>query len=171
MSAQSELRSPARSDSPILPAPRIAILMVQAYESGGGPRQQVHAREPRPLLVRLGQHGGLPRLDVPSPERRRELDEPEVAREAALVAAEPLEADDPRRPRPEPAFALEPLRGDGRGERLQPLELAAAAEPDEGCAPPRAPPQLPELGGGGAGEVGGPRRPLGGGKPERPGPP
>src|SRR4051794_34124486 len=56
MSAQSELRSPARSDSPILPAPRIAIRITQAYDPGGVARQQVHAREPGPLAVRLEQH-------------------------------------------------------------------------------------------------------------------
>src|SRR3954470_24887884 len=107
MSAQSELRSPARSDSPILPAPRIAILMVQAYESGGGPRQEVHAREPRPLLVRLEQDIRLLRLDVPPPQGSGELDEAEIPRQAALVAAESLEADDARRPRAEPTLALD----------------------------------------------------------------
>src|SRR5215471_17208840 len=67
MSAQSELRSPASSDSPILPAPRIAILIPQAYESGGVSRQEVHACQPGPLAVRLEQDVGLLRLDVPSP--------------------------------------------------------------------------------------------------------
>jgi len=49
MSAQSALRSPAISDSPILPAPRIAILITQAYGARVVSRQQVHAREPGPL--------------------------------------------------------------------------------------------------------------------------
>src|ERR1700753_1394747 len=57
MSAQSELRSPASRDSPILPAPRIAILIPQAYESGAPGRQEVHAREPGQLLVGL-EHDG-----------------------------------------------------------------------------------------------------------------
>ena len=109
MSAQSELRSPASSDSPILPVPRIAILIPQAYESGVVSRQQVHAREPGPLAVGLEQRVGLLGLDAPSPERRGELHEPEIAREPALVAAEPLEADDARRPGAEPALALEAL--------------------------------------------------------------
>src|SRR6202023_2704978 len=73
MSAQSELRSPAISDSPIRPAPRIAILMAQAYGSRLVSRQQVHAREPGPLLVRGKELVGLLRLDAPSPERAREL--------------------------------------------------------------------------------------------------
>ena len=131
MSAQSELRSPARSDSPILPVPRIAILMPQAYESGVVSRQQVHARDPGPLAVGLEEGVGLLGLDAPAPELRRELDEPEVAREAPLVAAEPLEADDAGRPGPEAALALEPLRGDLGREPLQLLEVGAAAEPDE----------------------------------------
>ncbi len=119
MSAQSELRSPASSDSPILPAPRIAILIPQAYESGVVSRQHVHTREPGPLAVGLEEGVRLLGLDAASPERRGELHEPEVAREPSLVAAEPLEADDARRPRAEPALALEPLRRDLRGERLE----------------------------------------------------
>ena len=73
----------------------------QAYESGGArrmdgrladaravgqrdqaarePRQQVHAREPGPLLVRREQRLRLLRLDPAAPERELELDEPEVA--------------------------------------------------------------------------------------------
>src|SRR5215471_11992077 len=69
MSAQSELRSPARSDSPILPAPRIAIRIAQLYESGLVARQQVDARQSRPLAVRLEQRVGLLGLDVPAPQR------------------------------------------------------------------------------------------------------
>ena len=148
MSAQSELRSPASSDSPILPAPRIAILMPQAYESGVVSRQQVHAREPGPLAVGLEEGVRLLRLDAPPPERGGQLDEAEIAREPALVAAEPLEADDADRPGPEPALALEPPR-DGVGrERLQRLEVGAsgragratrrAARRARGCAARRA---------------------------------
>src|SRR4051794_10111835 len=68
MSAQSELRSPARSDSPILPAPRIAMRITQDYEPSVVARQQVHACEAGPLLIGLEQHVGLLRLDVPAPE-------------------------------------------------------------------------------------------------------
>ena len=142
MSAQSELRSPASSDSPILPAPRIAILMTQAYESGRVSRQQVHAREPGPLAVGLEQGVGLLGLDAPSPELRGELDEPEVAREPALVAAEALEADDAGRPRPEPALALEPLRHDlGRepfsASRSMPRQSRTSAAPRRAPSPRR----------------------------------
>ena len=138
MSAQSELRSPASSDSPILPVPRIAIRILQAYESGVVSRQEIHAREPGPLAVGLEQGVGLLGLDAPAPERRGELHEPEIAREAALVAAEPLEADDAGRPGPEPALALEPLRHDRGREALQLLEV----EPRQSrtsAAPRRAP--------------------------------
>src|SRR3954451_12165894 len=59
MSAQSELRSPAISDSPILPAPRIAIRIAQAYGARLVSRQQVDAGEPGPLLVGSEQRVGL----------------------------------------------------------------------------------------------------------------
>src|SRR5215472_11698946 len=101
MSAQSLLRSPARSDSPILPVPRIAILMAQAYESGAVSRQQVHARDSCPVAVGGEQGVGLLGLDPPSPDLGGELDEAEIAGEAALVPAEALETDHTRRPGPE----------------------------------------------------------------------
>ena len=142
MSAQSELRSPARSDSPILPVPRIAILMPQAYESGVVSRQQIHAREPGPLAVGLEQGVGLLGLDAPAPERRGELDEPEIAREPALVAAEPLEADDAGRPR---ARARARARAAGRrprsGRAFSASRSSDAAEPDERRAAARAEPE------------------------------
>src|SRR5581483_7182038 len=144
MSARSELRSPASSDSPILPAPRIAIRTVQDYEAGPVARQQVHAREPRPLAVGGEQRVGLLRLDAPAPERGRELHEAEVAREAALVAPEPLQADDADRPRPQAGLAREP-RGRGVGRQLlQPLELDRPAEPDERRGPAGAETEPPQ---------------------------
>src|SRR5439155_11160837 len=123
MSAQSELRSPARSDSPILPAPRIAIRIRQDYEPGAVARQQVDAREARPLLVGSEQLVRLLGLDPPAPERRRELDQAEVACEPVLVAAEALEADDADRPRAETALALQPAGGRLGRKPLQLLEL------------------------------------------------
>src|SRR3954447_18797427 len=66
-----------------------------------------------------------------APERRCELDEPEVACEPALVAAEAFEADDAERPWPEPALAQQP-RGDRIGRvPLERLEVERAREPDE----------------------------------------
>ena len=90
--------------------------MTQAYESGPVSRQQVHAGEPRPFAVRLEQGVRFLGLDPPPPEPGGELHEPEIAGEAPLVAAEPLEADHAGRPRPEAAFALEALRRDLSGE-------------------------------------------------------
>src|SRR5260221_14417767 len=81
MSAQSELRSPARRDSPILPVPRIAILIPQAYESGVVSRQHEHTREAGPLAVRLEQRVGLLGLDRPSPQLRSQFHEAEISRE------------------------------------------------------------------------------------------
>ena len=107
MSAQSELRSPASSDSPILPVPRIAIRIPQAYESGVVSRQEIHAREPGPLAVGLEQGVGLLGLDPPSPERRGELHEPEIAREARARSGR---APRGRRRRPTRARARAPAR-------------------------------------------------------------
>src|SRR5262245_61976010 len=156
--AQSELRSPASSASPILPAPRIAIRIAQAYESGAIARQEVDARQPGPFLVRSEQRIGLLGLDPAPPERGGELDEPEVAREPALVAAEAVQADDADGPRPEAALAEQP-GGDRLGRvRLQRLEVEAAAEADECRAAARAEAEPLELGGREAREVGRGRR-------------
>ena len=163
MSAQSELRSPARSDSPILPVPRIAIRILQAYESGVVSRQQVHAREPGPLPVGLEQGVGLLGLDPPSPERGGELDEPEIAREASLVAAEPLEADDAGRPGAEAALALEPSRATTSvGSVFSASRSSRAAEADERRAAPGAEPEPAQLGGREPREVGARSAPRGG---------
>ena len=62
---------------------------------------------------------------------RRQLDEAEVADEPVVVAAEPFEADDADRPRPEAALALEPRRDGGGRDVVQPLELDRAADPHE----------------------------------------
>ena len=133
--AQSLLRSPASSASPILPAPRIAILIAQAYEPGAIARQEVHAREPGPLLVRREQRVRLLRLDPAAPQRGGELDEAEIAREPALVAAEPLEADDADRPRPEAALALQPSRD--RVGRVRPSAPRGRARESRTSADPR----------------------------------
>jgi hypothetical protein len=66
--AQSELRSPAMSDSPILPAPRIAIRThrrrrTRPRRRSGG--EEVHAREAGPATRRTGeQRVGLLGLDA-----------------------------------------------------------------------------------------------------------
>src|SRR5262245_45326420 len=153
--AQSELRSPASSASPILPAPRIAIRIAQAYEPGPIGRQQVHAREPGPLLVRCEQHVRFLGLDATPPERGRELDEAEVARQSALVAPEPLEADDAHRPGAEAALAQQAASDRLGRVRSERLEVERAAEADERGAPPRAEAEALELGGREAREVGG----------------
>ncbi len=155
MSAQSELRSPASSDSPILPVPRIAILMAQAYESGVVSRQQVHAREPGPLAVGLEQGVGLLRLDAAPGERGGELDEAEIAGEPALVAAEALRG---RRRRPTRGRRRARARAGARrrsvGVPAQRLEVEGAADADERGAAAGAEPEPRELGRREAAEVG-----------------
>src|SRR5579884_4412403 len=158
MSAQSELRSPASSDSPILPVPRIAMRTAQDYESRVVARQQVDAREAGPFAVRREQLVGLLGLDAAPPELGAQLHQPEVACEPALVAAEALEADDADRPRAEPALAAEPLRDDVARHVLQLLELERAAEADERGAAACAEAEVAELRGREAREVGARRR-------------
>ena len=145
MSAQSELRNPARSDSPILPAPRMApriahLLIRQDYESLVVSRQQIDAREAGPLAVGLEQRVRFPRpLDAPPPESRGGLHSPRSPGEAALVPAEPFQRDDADRPRAEPALALEPPGDGGSRQALQCFEVERAAEPDEPPRPPARP--------------------------------
>src|SRR5215212_8388403 len=152
-SVQPELRSPARSDSPILPAPRIAMRIRQGYDACMMTCQEVHARQPGPLAVRLEQLVRLLGLHPPSSQRRQQLHEAEVACEPALEPAEALEADEPDGPRPEPALAPEPPRDDVRRQRLQRLEVERAAQADEGGAAAGAEPEVAELGGREAPEV------------------
>ena len=62
-----------------------------------------------------------------------------------LEAAEPFEADDAGRPRAEAALALDPA-DDGVGRQIvEPLELEAAAEPDERRAAPLVQPEPAQL--------------------------
>ena len=111
---------PATSASPIFPQPRIAIRLAMpesrrlggrhGHEAACPARQQVHRCQPRPLAVRREQLLRLPTLHAPAAERAEQLHEPEVADEAVIPAAEPLQRDDAERPRAEPALAEQPRR-------------------------------------------------------------
>src|SRR5919198_5985232 len=81
----------------------------ERHEAAAEAKQEVDAREPRPLLVGLEERRRLRPLDpaATAAERDDELHQAEVAHEPALVAAEPFEADDSDRPRPEPALPEE----------------------------------------------------------------
>jgi hypothetical protein len=108
----------------------------QPYEPGLVSRQEVDARQPGPLAVRREQLVRLLRLHPAPAERRHELHEPQVAREAALEPAEALEADHADRPRPEAPLALEPARRGVRRNAPQPLEVERTTQADERtCAP------------------------------------
>src|SRR5581483_11457399 len=102
------------------------------------PGEEVHAREPGPLAVRVEELVRLLGLNEAAPERRGELREPEIPLQAVLVAAETFEADDAKRPGAEAALAPEPC--DDRGGRLslQPLQVERAAQADECAGAPRA---------------------------------
>src|SRR5580765_3156339 len=162
-SRQPPLRSPRRSDSPIVPAPRMATRRVstrsslgsfrQRHEAFGERVQQVDAREPGPLAVRLEQLDGLPALDPAAAQRGEELDEAEVGDEPAVVATEALEEDDPDRPWPETALAEQPVGRRLARERTQPLEVERAADPHEGGAAAHPEAEAPQLGRRDAGEV------------------
>src|SRR5581483_11534123 len=89
---------------------------------------------------------------------RGQLDEPEVAAKAHVVAAKPLEADDAGRPRAEPRLAHEP-RGDAiRRPAPELLEVERPAEAHERRAAARAEPEPAQLRGREAAELRGARR-------------
>ncbi len=100
--------------------------------------QEVEAREPRPLAVGRQQLGGVLRLGAPAEHDAAELDQPEVADEPAVVAAEAVQEERADRPGPELALAPESRRHSvGRG-RAQPLELEQRGDAHErGGAPGR----------------------------------
>jgi len=75
-----------------------------------------------------------------------------------LEAAEPFEADDARRPGAETALALDPANHRVRWQIVEPLELEAAAKPDERRAAPLVQPEPAQLEGSDGGERGGRRR-------------
>src|SRR5262249_62355927 len=77
--------------------------IVQGYETALESRQEIHAGEAGPVAVPGEQLVGLVRLDPAAPERRRELDQAEIARQPDVVAAEPLDAHDPDPPVPDHA--------------------------------------------------------------------
>src|SRR5437588_6779744 len=103
--------------------PLRGVRLRERHEPAAETGQQVDAREAGPLAVRLEQLRRLPALDRAAAQRREQLDESEIANQPVLVTAEPLEADDARRPGPEAALALD-SRHDGGGRRAaQPLEI------------------------------------------------
>src|SRR5580765_1389265 len=158
-SRQPPVRSPRSSDSPIVPAPRMATRRSSMARSLGGGRlreldqakhvgiQHVDAREPGPLAVGLEELGGLPRLDPAALQRRLELDEPEIGDEPAVVAPEPFEGDHADRPWAQPALAQQPLWRSVSGKRAQPLEVERPADADERRAAAHAQAEPAQLGG------------------------
>src|SRR5437870_5406439 len=180
---QPALSSPESSDSPILPPPRIALRRpltairmslgrvpgfyalaphfrrgeLQRYEPALGAGHQVHAREAFPLLVPGEQPCGVIRVDPAPLDRRADLQQPEVADDAAVEASQPLSPDDADRIRADAALALEPVRGRVGRKRPQPLGIEGAADPDESRRLPRREAEAVELGGCEAREVMGER--------------
>ena len=123
----------------ILGRPRAPCVARRAPRSadapGTRPRAQPSTRispgEALPLLVRLEERRRLPPLGPATGERRVELDEREVADEAVVVAAEPLERDHADRPRADPALAGEALEHDRCRMVAEPLEVERRHEPRE----------------------------------------
>src|SRR6185437_14824702 len=103
--------------------------------------EEIDAREAGPLAVRLEQLRRLPALHGAAAQRAQELDEPEVADEPVLEAAESLEADDNGRPRAEAALALDPADDRVGRQVVEPLELEAAAQTDDRRASPLVEPE------------------------------
>jgi hypothetical protein len=123
------------------------------YEASAVGGHEVDAGEPLPLLVGRQQLGGLVPFDPPAPERRAELDERQVADEAALRPPEPLEADDADGPRPEPPLPLEPAGDDVGLQLLEALEVEGSADPDQAGSSSGVQALRPQLRGREAGQV------------------
>src|SRR5437763_6136318 len=115
------------------------------YETSGEAREEIHAGEPGPGAVRLEERVGLLGLDPAAPERGRQLDEPEVSPQAAVVAAEAFEAHDPDRPRTEPSLALEPGDDGTRRQLAEALEIERSAQPDQRRGAARTEPEPAQL--------------------------
>src|SRR5581483_11678281 len=92
-------------------------------------------------------------LGTAAPQRGHELDEPQVAGEPALVAPEPVQADDADRPRAEPRLAEQPPCHRVGGLPPQALEVERAAEADERRGAARAQAEAAQPGGGQSGQV------------------
>src|SRR5215831_4340142 len=120
--------------------------MSRGYVSGVERGEHVDARQPGPLAVRGEELVRLLRLGGAPAQCGDELDEAQVARESALETAEPLEADDPDRPRPEARFALEPPGDRVRRVALERFQVERPAEPDERPRTAGAQPEPRQLG-------------------------
>src|SRR5262245_14551444 len=168
---QPELSSPASRDSPILPPPRMAIRLpstamrrslgrvprfdalapdlrlrqLQGHETAAGAGHQVHAREAGPLLVAPEDARGVLGLDPAALDRRADLQQPEVADDAAVEAPEALRPDDADGVRADPALLLEPRRGCLGREPAQPLGVESPADADESRRLARGEPVTIEL--------------------------
>src|SRR5437588_688185 len=127
--------------------PLRGVRLRERHEPAAETGQQVDAREAGPLAVRLEQLRRLPALDRAAAQRREQLDESEIANQPVLVTAEPLEADDARRPGPEERIVRE--TGDDIGvvgvepeheAKTLDARLAVGAKPDDSVG------KLPRLG-------------------------
>ena len=155
-SRQPDDSSPEMSDSPIRPAPRMAIFREStiarectagqaavrddartsraliharsAHESALEALQEIDAREPLPFAVRLEELGGLAWLGPTPTQRGEELHESQVVGEAGVVAAEPLQREGADRPWADAPFALESR------QRIRPLCRSPSRSRDRGRA-------------------------------------
>src|SRR5918992_3407432 len=93
--------------------------------------EQIDTGEAGPLAVGREQLLGVRGVTPATGEGRAELDQTEVADEAAVETAQSFQEDDADRPRPKTTLPLEP-RGDRRGvDRREPLEVDCATEADD----------------------------------------
>ena len=115
---------------------------------------------PRPFLVPGEDPRRVLGLDPPALDRRADLQQPEVADDSAVEAAEALRPHDADRVRADPALLLQPRGGRVRWKPAQPLGVERAADADERRRLAGRKPVAVELGRREAGEVLGQRRRL-----------
>src|SRR4051794_18756883 len=169
---QPPLTRPVISASPIVPAPRTATrlslivipvtlgdLFCDVNERLGSeaardddrplaqPGEHVDARQAGPLAVGLEQLRGFPAFDPAAAQTREQLDQAEVADEATLVTAQPLETDHPDRPRADPGFAYQSSGGRVGRDVAQALERERPAQANERARPRAAEAERPQFGG------------------------
>ncbi len=102
-------------------------------------RQQVHAREARPLPVGREQAVALLGLEPASGELRGELDEPEIPQQASLGPAETLDADEPDQPGTDAALAPELARRPRSVGQVRSASRSSERQMRTSAAPRRAP--------------------------------
>src|SRR5262245_34202583 len=114
-------------------APNFRRAQLERHHATSGARHHVHAREAGPLAVAGKDPRRVLGLDPAALDRRADLEQPEVADDTAVVAAEPLRPDEADRVGTDAALALEPGGGRVGGQAPETLRVERATDADQRC--------------------------------------